>query len=170
MGRFLSIEFTTLEDLFAEQLHELFDAEHHLADALPKMARGASSPELRSALERQHVQTETHVRRLDIVMRDFAKKGYRVSCNGIKMLIDEGVAVIDSDWDAEEKDVALASAVHRIWHFEMAGYGAARTFAQWLGRNDLADLLEETLAEEAETDETLLHIAERPRNSQLGRM
>jgi ferritin-like metal-binding protein YciE len=169
MGLFSSTKFTNLEDLFVEQIQDLYDAEHRLVDALPKMAKAATSPELRSAFQHHLAQTENHVKRLETVFQEIGKDSNRVSCEGIKGLIKEGEEVVEAKGDSNVKDTALVAAAQRVEHYEMAGYGCARSFAEWLGRDDVAQLLQQTLNEEGEADKTLTNIAQLNLNPQAAR-
>jgi ferritin-like metal-binding protein YciE len=152
MGWLTSKTFDSLDDLFLDQLADLYDAENRLVDALPKMAEAASNPALRRAFEEHLEQTRTHVQRLESV----AMKG----------LISEGEEMIDAQGDADVRDAALIAAAQRVEHYEIAAYGTVRTFAQHLGYHDAARLLESTLDEESETDRKLTQIAEASVNLQ----
>lgn len=159
MGLFSSTEFTTMDDLFVEQIQDLYDAEQRLVEALPKMAHAATSPQLRSAFEQHLGQTENHVKRLEQVFADIGRQANRETCKGMKGLISEGSEIIEAKGDSGVKDAALIAAAQRVEHYEMAGYGAARSFAQALGRADLANLLQQTLDEEGQADKKLTEIA-----------
>jgi ferritin-like metal-binding protein YciE len=158
-----------LDELFVVQIQDLYDAEKRLVDALPKMANAASSPELQSAFKHHLAETEHHVTRLEQVFEGLGKKAGRVPCEGMKGLLKEGEEVLDARGDSAVKDAALIAAAQRVEHYEIAGYGTARSFAQQLGRTDLADILQQTLNEEGEADKTLTRIAEQSRNPQAAR-
>jgi ferritin-like metal-binding protein YciE len=169
MGLFSNKEFSTLEDLFVEQIQDLYDAEHRLVSALPKMAKAASSPDLKAAFENHLAETKGQVNRLESVFQQLGKDAQRESCEAMKGLIKEGEQVVEAEGDSAVKDAALIAAAQRVEHYEIAGYGAARSFAHQLGRDDLAQLLQETLDEEGNADKKLTQIAESSINPQSAR-
>jgi ferritin-like metal-binding protein YciE len=156
--------FNSFDDLFVEQLQDLYDAEQRLTKALPKMAQAAHNASLKSAFQEHLRQTENHVRRLDQVFRQLGKTAQAKTCEAMKGLISEGEEAISAGGDPDVKDAALIAAAQRVEHYEIAGYGTVRTFAQRLGRQDAARLLQETLDEEAATDKKLTALAERSIN------
>ncbi len=149
----------TLEDLLLDEIKDLYDAEHQLTKALPKMAKAATAPNLKSAFEAHLKQTEGHIKRLEQVFDGLGKKPTRKTCVAMKGLVEEGSEVIEEEMDPEVKDVALIGAAQRVEHYEIAGYGTVRTFAHLLGHQDLEALLQETLEEEATADEKLTGLA-----------
>jgi len=159
-------KLSTLEDLFIEQLQDLYDAEHQLTKALPKMAEAANSTQLQNAFNSHLSETEEHIRRLEDVFQSLGKKATRKTCKAMKGLIEEGSEVLKEDGEPSVKDAALIAAAQRIEHYEIAGYGAVRTFAQQLGHTDVADVLLQTLDEEAAADKKLTKIAESSVNRQ----
>jgi ferritin-like metal-binding protein YciE len=169
MALFSKLEFSSLKDLLINQLEDLYDAEKRLTDALPKMAEAASSPQLRNAFTTHLQQTKDHVARLDLAFRHLGHTPGRETCQAMKGLISEGEEVISAKGDSSVKDAALIAAAQRVEHYEMAGYGSARTFAQRLGLSDVAQLLQTTLNEEGETDKLLTQIAEQHVNVQAAR-
>ena len=150
----------TLHDLYIEQLEDLYDAEHQLVKALPKIAKAAHSPKLKAAFENHLKQTEQHVTRLDQVFKQMDLKPKSKTCKAMKGLVEEGSAAIKEDAEPEVKDAALIAAGNRIEHYEMAGYGTVRTYAQTLGYTDATRLLQTTLDEESATDKLLTNLAE----------
>jgi len=148
-----------MEDLFCCQLEDLYDAETRLTEALPAMADAAASPELQTAFREHLRQTETHVSRLEQIFRLMNKEPERETCQAMKGLISEGEAMVKAEGSCDVKDAALIAAAQRVEHYEIAGYGTARTFAQRLGMPEAARLLQETLDEESETDKRLTQIA-----------
>jgi ferritin-like metal-binding protein YciE len=150
----------SLEDLFVTELKDLYSAENQLIKALPKMAKAASAPELAKAFEEHLEKTRGHAERLERIfeMLGTASKGKK--CKAMEGLIEEGKEVLDLDADEAVQDAALIAAAQRVEHYEMAGYGCVRTWARELGREDAARLLQQTLDEEAEADQTLTRIAE----------
>lgn len=163
---FFSSEYNSLDDLFLEQIEDLYDAEQRLLDALPKMADAASNSRLKDAFSEHHRQTENHVRRLKNVFQMLGKEPTRETCEGMKGLVEEGEEMIDAKGDKAVKDAGLIAAAQRVEHYEIAGYGTARTFAQQLGHSRAADLLQQTLNEEGAADKQLTEIAESGVNTQ----
>ena len=167
MGLFSSsMALNSFDDLFLEQLQDLYDAEQRLVAALPKMAAAAKSSSLKSAFQEHARQTEEQVTRLEQVFKMMGQKAKSKTCQAMKGLIEEGDEVISASGDPDVKDAALIGAAQRVEHYEIAGYGTARTFAQRLGRHDAAQLLQETLDEEGATDKKLTQLAESSVNRQ----
>jgi ferritin-like metal-binding protein YciE len=150
----------SLEDLFVHELKDLFSAEKQLVRALPKMAKAASSEKLRDAFEEHLAQTEEHVSRLEQIFEMLNKGSRGEKCAAMEGLIEEGKKMIEEDAEPHVKDAGLIACAQRVEHYEIAGYGVARTFAQLLGHADVADLLQTTLDEEKETDIQLTELAE----------
>jgi len=150
----------SLKKLYIDELRDLYSAETQLVKALPKMAKKASSPELKQAFEDHLEETKGHVNRLEEIFEELEEKPTGKTCKGMKGLIEEGEEVIDKNGDEAVLDAALIGAAQRVEHYEMAGYGTARTFATHLGEDNAADLLQETLDEEGEADKKLTEIAE----------
>jgi ferritin-like metal-binding protein YciE len=149
-----------LECLLCEQLKHLYDAEHQLIDALPKMERAAASTQLRAAF-RSHLEETKHQKtRLEQAFRILGKEPERETCEAMQGLIEEGGQICDLEGNPEVKDAALIAAAQRVEHYEMAGYGCARTFASHLGHQQIVQLLQETLDEERSADEKLTDVAE----------
>jgi ferritin-like metal-binding protein YciE len=150
----------SLQDLYLEQLKDLYDAENQLIKALPKLAKAASTEELRNAFEEHLEQTKEHAQRLETIFEGMGEKAKGQKCKGMEGLIKEGSEVIEEDMAEGVKDAALIAAAQRVEHYEIAGYGTVRTFANLLGESEAANLLEKTLEEEKEADELLGGIAE----------
>ena len=161
-----SHEFHNLDDLFLAEIEDLYDAEQRLTEALPKMAQAASAMPLRSAFEQHLHQTEGHVRRLEQVFQKLGCEPKRETCEAMKGLIKEGSDLMSAKGDAETRDAALIAAAQKVEHYEIASYGTVRTFAQQMGRSDLAAILQQTLDEEGETNKKLTQIAESRVNAQ----
>lgn len=153
-------KFEKLDDLFVAQLEDLYDAEKRLTDALPKMSKAATSPQLKAAFDEHLEQTRNHVNRLETIFRQIGKEPERESCDAMKGLIKEGEEMINAKGDDEVRDAALIAAAQRVEHYEMAGYGTVRNFAQRLGLADVAGTLQATLDEEGAADEKLTALAE----------
>src|SRR6267142_3442947 len=154
------MELNTLEDLYVHELKDLFSAEQQIVKALPKMAKAASSKELRAGFEEHLEQTKGHVQRLEQIfeMLDESPKGKK--CKGMEGLVEEGSEVMEEDFEDAVLDAALIGAAQRVEHYEIAAYGTVRAFAQELGESEHASLLNETLEEEKETDEKLTELAQ----------
>ena len=154
------MKLESLKDLYLEQLKDLYSAETQLVDALPKMADAASSPELKNAFREHLNQTRQHVDRLEQVFRKLNESPKGETCEGMKGLIKEGQEMTKMKGEPEVIDAGLIAAAQRVEHYEMAGYGTVRTYAELLGDQEAVRLLERTLQEEEETDERLTEIAE----------
>jgi len=149
-----------LRELYVEQLRDLYDAENQLIKALPKMAKEASSDELRQGIEEHLEQTRGHAERLEQIFEQLGEKAKGKKCKAMQGLLDEGKEVLEEDMEEDTKDAAIIAAAQRVEHYEISGYGTARTYANLLGENEAAGLLEETLNEEKETDQKLTQLAE----------
>jgi ferritin-like metal-binding protein YciE len=152
--------YNSLKDLFVEQLRDLYDAEHQISRALPKMANAASSTELKEAFNMHLDQTRTQIQRLERIFSDLGMAPQGENCEAMQGIIKEGDQVINAQGDPNVKDAALITAAQRVEHYEIAGYGSVRTYAKELGYNDAADLLQKTLDEEGNTDSKLTKLAE----------
>ncbi len=154
------MELKSLHDLYVEQLQDLYSAETQLVKALPEMAKASSSAGLRSAFEMHLDQTRQHVERLQRIFNRLNTKAEGKTCKGMQGLIAEGQETIKEKADPEVKDAALIAAAQRVEHYEMAGYGSVRTYAQMMGHTDDANLLQKTLDEEGMADKKLTQLAE----------
>jgi ferritin-like metal-binding protein YciE len=156
----MSMKMESMQDLLVHELRDLYNAEQQIVKALPKMAKAASSEELKNAFTEHLQQTEVQIERLEEVFEklDMAAKGKK--CKAVEGLIEEGKEIISEKSDPAVKDAALIGAAQRVEHYEIAGYGCARTYARLLGQEDIAELLQQTLDEEGETDKKLTQIAE----------
>ncbi|HEU5015939.1 MAG TPA: ferritin-like domain-containing protein [Roseiflexaceae bacterium] len=153
-------KLNTLEDLFIEELQDLYDAEHQITKALPKMAKAAASSELQQAFEMHLQQTEQQIKRLEQVFDSIGQKAKGKTCEAMKGIIKEGSELMSERAAAEVMDAGLIASAQRVEHYEMAGYGSVRTWAQQLGHSQAAKLLQQTLDEEGQTDKKLTQIAE----------
>jgi len=150
-----------LKTLFTDELKDILWAEKHLLKALPKMAKGATSEELRSAIEKHIMETQNQVTRLEQVFELLGQKATGKKCDAMEGLVEEGKNMMeDTDEGSLTRDAAIISASQKIEHYEIASYGTLRTLANTLGLTEAASLLEETLAEEKNTDVNLTQIAE----------
>jgi ferritin-like metal-binding protein YciE len=150
----------TIHDAFVEELRDTYDAEKQLIKALPKMAKAASSAELRSAFETHLEETRGHVERLEQVFESLEEKVKGKHCEGIAGIIEEGKSIMGEDFDEAAMDACLIAAGQRAEHYEMAAYGTLVAWARAMGHTEAADLLQETLDEEKATDEKLTTLAE----------
>ena len=148
-----------LKELYIDELKDLYSAENQLVKALPKMAKAASSDELRQGFEKHLKQTQEHVQRLEKIFQGLGESAKGKKCKGMEGLIEEGSEAMQEDYDGSVLDAALIGAAQRVEHYEIAGYGTVRSMAETLGEDDHVSLLEETLQEEKETDEKLTELA-----------
>ncbi len=153
-------ELQSLEDLFLEDLKDLYNAENQILKALPRMAKKASAPELRRAFEQHLKQTEGQVQRLERVFGAIGEKPKGKTCKGMQGLIEEGKEKMSEDIEDDVLDAALIAAAQKVEHYEIAAYGTLRAYAEMLGNQQAAKLLQQTLDEEGETDKKLTALAE----------
>src|SRR5437588_8898424 len=155
------MKIESLEELFIEELKDLYHAEKQLVKALPKMAKAATSDELRKAFTDHLEQTKGHVTRLEEVFETCDAKAKAKVCKGMQGLIEEGQETMEEDAMEQLADLGLIAAAQKVEHYEIAGYGTVRTFAQIIGNEDAASLLAETLNEEEATDKLLTNISQK---------
>ncbi len=149
-----------LKELYIDELKDLYSAENQLVKALPKMAKAASSDELRQGFEEHLEQTKGHVQRLENIFKSLGESPKGKKCKGMEGLIEEGQEVIDEDFEGALMDSALIGAAQRVEHYEIAAYGTVCAFAKELGQTEHESLLTETLEEEKETDEKLTELSQ----------
>jgi ferritin-like metal-binding protein YciE len=149
-----------LEELLVDELKDIYSAENQIVKALPKMAKRASSPELKRAFERHLEETRRQVERLDQIGEALEIKLTGKKCKGMEGLIEEGKEIMEEDFDENAIDAGLIGAAQKVEHYEIAAYGPARTHAMLLGYNKVARLLQQTLNEEGATDKKLTQLAE----------
>ena len=154
------MKIESMEDLFLQQIEDLYDCEKRLVKALPKMAKASSSAELKQAFESHLEQTKGHAERLERVFAQIDKKPKAVPCEAIKGMIEEGEEMISNTEQSPLRDAGLIAAANRVEHYEIAAYGSARTFAETLGIDGAVTLLQQTLKEEKEADQKLTQLAE----------
>jgi len=150
----------TLHDAFVDELRDTYDAEKQLTKALPKLAKAASSPELRKAFESHLKETEGQIRRLEEVFANLDEPVRGKHCDGIAGIIEEGKSVMEEDFDDSTMDACLIASGQRAEHYEMAAYGTLVAWARAMGHDEVAELLQETLDEEKAADEKLSSLAE----------
>lgn len=158
------MKFETLEDLFIHEIQDLHSAEEQIVEALPKMAKAASSPDLKKAFTQHLEVSKNHLERVQQILSDLSEKPGK-KCKGMEGLLKEGEEILKEESDADVRDAALIAAAQRVEHYEIAGYGAARTHAQQLDYDDMAEILQQTLDEEGEADERLTDLATRDINA-----
>ncbi len=171
------MEMETLQDLYIDELRDVYDAEKQLTKALPRMAKAASSSQLRKSFENHLKQTQEHVQRLESIFQDLGMKARSKPCKGMQGLIEEGKEMMEEDATPDVKDAALIAAAQRVEHYEIAAYGTLSAYAKTLGRKNDLKTLQRTLREEKQTDEKLTTLAEstinpsakRSRSSSSGR-
>jgi ferritin-like metal-binding protein YciE len=156
---------TTMDQLFVDEIRDLYDAEKQLTKALPKMAKAASSDDLRMAFEGHLEQTQGHVSRLEEIFNALGEKGTGKKCTAMQGLIKEGEDLMEMDQSAL-RDAGLIAAAQKVEHYEISGYGSARTHASLIGNLEAVSLLDETLNEEKEANLKLNDLAENTINNQ----
>lgn len=154
-------EMNPLDKLLVDELKDIYSAESQIVKALPKMAKGASSPELKRAFERHLDETRRQVERLNQIGAALDIKMTGKKCKGMEGLIEEGKELLEEDLDENAIDAGLIGAAQKVEHYEIAAYGTARTHATLLGYTKVARLLQQTLNEEEATDKKLTQLAER---------
>jgi len=153
------MKLETLKDLYIQELKDLYSAEQQIIKALPKMVKAASNKELSAGFEEHLKQTKEHARRLEKILTSHDESTRGPKCEGMEGVLKEGGEMIEEDAEEEVRDAGLIAAAQRVEHYEMAGYGCARTYAQLLGDRDSAQLLQTTLTEESDTDKKLTKLA-----------
>ncbi len=157
----------SLRQLYVNELKDLYNAETQLVKALPKMAKASSNAELRQGFEEHLRQTSEHVSRLEQIFEMLGEKPTGKKCLGMEGLVKEGAETMQEDYEDALMDSAIIGAAQRVEHYEIAGYGTVRAFAELLGENEHVSLIEQTLEEEKQTDEKLTQLAEQI-NAQAG--
>jgi ferritin-like metal-binding protein YciE len=152
------MEHKALKELFIDELKDIYSAENQLIKALPKMAKAATSDDLRAGFEAHLEQTKQHARRIEEICTELGEKPTGKKCAGMEGLIDEGKEMMD-EFEDDVLDAAMISAAQRVEHYEIAAYGTVRTYAELLGHDRAVELLEQTLEEEKETDQKLTDLA-----------
>jgi ferritin-like metal-binding protein YciE len=158
----------SLRQLYVDELKDLYSAETQMVKALPKLAKASSSAELRRAFEEHLRQTSDQVSRLEQIFQMLEEKPTGKKCLGMEGLVKEGAETMQETYGDAVMDAALIGTAQRVEHYEIAGYGTVRAFASLLGESDHVSLIEQTLAEEKQADQTLTQLAQRI-NSQADR-
>ena len=154
------MKLDNLRKLYVEELRDLYNAENQLVKALPKMAKGTSSDELKQALEDHLEQTEGHVERLEEIFEGLDENPKGKTCKAMKGLVEEGSEILKEEGEESVLDAGIIAAAQKVEHYEIASYGTVRTWAKLLGEDEAAELLQETLDEEGEADKLLNQLAE----------
>ncbi|MFN2541141.1 MAG: ferritin-like domain-containing protein [Chthoniobacterales bacterium] len=154
------MKLDTLQKLYIEELRDLYHAENQLLKALPKMAKGASSDELKQAFEDHLEETKGHVERLEEIFKGLDESPKGKTCHGMKGLVEEGSEILEEEGEESVLDAGIIAAAQKVEHYEIASYGTIRTFATLLGEDEAADLLQQTLDEEGEANKRLTELAE----------
>lgn len=158
--RLIPLSLDSLRDVYLQELRDLYSAERQLVSALPKVADAASSSDLRNALSEHYEITKEHVNRLERIFDKLGESPTGETYHAMKGLVEEGEAYVHANGADRARDAGLIIAGQKVEHYEIAGYGSARTLAQVLGESETADLLQKTLDEEHEADRRLTSIAE----------
>jgi ferritin-like metal-binding protein YciE len=154
------MKLDSLNELYVDHLKDMYSAETQITKALPRMARKATSPELKAAFEAHLQETQGQIQRLEQIFQTLEKSPRGKKCGGMEGLLEEGKEVMSEDIDPEVLDAALIAAAQKVEHYEISAYGTARAYARLLGDNAAVDLLTRTLEEEVGADEKLTHLAE----------
>lgn len=154
------MEIDSLRKLYVDELKDLYSAEKQILQALPKMAKKATNPQLRQGFEKHLEQTRMQVERLDRIFELLGKSPRGKKCKGMEGLLEEGKEMMQEDMEDDVMDAALIAAAQRVEHYEIAGYGTVRTYAELLGEKEHAKLLQQTLDEEGQTDKELTKLAQ----------
>jgi ferritin-like metal-binding protein YciE len=155
------MEIDTLQKLYVEELRDLHSAERQIIQALPRMIKAASAPELKAALQDHLEITKEQLARLDQIFETLGKKGTGKKCKGMEGVLADGKEILEEDMDPDVRDAAIISATQHVEHYEMAGYGTVRTYAGLLGDKVAMKLLQTTLDEEGDADKKLTVLAEK---------
>ena len=154
------MKVNSLREVFVDELKDVYDAEQQIVKALPEMVKAASTSSLQQAFQHHLEETKGHVRRLEQIFEGMGEDSKAKKCDGLRGILKEGEDAMDLDGDTNARDAALIAAAQRVEHYEMAVYGSLRSWANQLGNQRAASLLEETLEEEKQADKKLTQIAE----------
>lgn len=153
------MELESLRELYVDELKDLYSAENQILKALPKMIKAATSKELKAGFQEHLEQTKEHVTRLEKIFKKLGTTPKGKKCKGMEGVIEDGKELMEEDAEPEVMDAGLIGAAQHVEHYEIAGYGCVRTYAELLGNDDDAQLLQKTLDEEKETDAKLTALA-----------
>jgi ferritin-like metal-binding protein YciE len=155
------MKLETMKELLLDELQDLYSAETQITKALPKMVKASSTEELKKAFSSHLQETEGHVQRLEKIFKQLKESPKGKTCEGMKGLLKEGEERMKEGGEEDVLDAGLIAAAQRVEHYEIAAYGSARTYAELLGENDIAALLEQTLEEEKGADQKLTKVAKK---------
>jgi ferritin-like metal-binding protein YciE len=153
------MQMESLKELLVDELKDLYSAENQILKALPKMIKKATSPDLKAGFEKHLKETQIHVERLETIFQELEESPKGKKCKGMEGVIADGKELMEEDAEPEVMDAGLIGAAQHVEHYEMAGYGCVRTYAELLSLNNIAKLLQKTLDEEKATDEKLTELA-----------
>ena len=153
------MQMESLKELLVDELKDLYSAENQILKALPKMIKKATSPDLKAGFEKHLKETQIHVERLETIFQELEESPKGKKCKGMEGVIADGKELMEEDAEPEVMDAGLIGAAQHVEHYEMAGYGCVRTYAELLGLDNIAKLLQKTLDEEKATDEKLTELA-----------
>ena len=153
------MKLNTLKDLYVHELKDLYSAEKQLIKAIPKMEKAAKNKELATGFQEHLEQTKEHAQRLERLLSSLGQSTRGPKCQGMAGIVAEGAEMIEEEGDEEVKDAGLIAAAQRVEHYEMAGYGTVRTYAELVGDKEGSKLLSQTFEEEKETDQKLTKLA-----------
>jgi ferritin-like metal-binding protein YciE len=159
------MKLDTLQKLYVEELRDLYDAENQLLKALPKMAKAASSAELKQVFEDHLDETKEHVERLEEIFKGLDQSPKGKTCKAMKGLVEEASEIIEEEGEESILDAGIIAAAQKVEHYEIASYGTVCAWAKLLGEEEEADLLQQTLDEEGAADKNLSELAEEIVNS-----
>lgn len=154
------MKISSIHQLLLHELGDLLDAEHQILEAMPKMIEAATNPDLKKGFQTHEKQTKEQVKRLEKAFKLLDHEPKRAHCSGMEGVLKEGAEVLKADMPDAVRDAALVGAAQRVEHYEMAGYGTARAHAEVMEHDEVAELLQETLDEEGDTNEILNELAE----------
>lgn len=155
------MKLETLNELYIDELKDLYSVENQILKALPEMVKAAHAPDLKAGFEAHLRQTQEHVSRLEQIFTKMGESPRGKHCKGMEGILAEGKDLLKADADPDVLDAGLITAAQHVEHYEIAGYGTVRTYAQLLGQNDAAKLLQQTLNEEEQTDQKLTQLSTR---------
>src|SRR5438270_12295778 len=154
------MDMESLRDLMVEELKDLYSAEKQITKALPKMVKKATAPALKQAFQAHLAETEEQIKRLEQIFQELEVSPRGKKCKGMEGVIEDGKELMEEDAEADVMDAGLIGAAQHVEHYEIAGYGCVRTYAELMGEDDIVNLLQQTLDEEKATDEKLNQLAQ----------
>lgn len=153
------MKFSSLKELYIDELKDMYDAENQIVKALPKLVKATSSPELQRAFEEHLEQTKGHVRRLEEIFESMGEKAKPKKCDGVRGILEEGEKLTSEDGTPAALDAGIIAGAQRVEHYEMAVYGSLKSWAGQLADHRATELLGKTLEEEKQADAKLTELA-----------